>query len=62
MEMLSGFSAVTVRTTQGDLITKENLERMGPDGGMDLIIEIETKSEANCRQIAGKVRRVIEQM
>ena len=59
---LSGFSTVTLRNASGDVFTKDTIERMGADGGMDLVIEIEAKSENACKQVAGKIRKVIEQM
>ncbi len=62
MKRLSGFKSVTLKTGKGDLLTLENYRQRGPDRGVDLIIEIDAKTEQACNQVAGKVRLIVEDL
>jgi len=56
---LDGFSTVTCHDMAGNVITLDNFRRRGPDGGLDLIIRIEAKTEMASKQIAGRVRKIL---
>jgi hypothetical protein len=44
----------------GDLVTRDNYEKIGRDGGLDLIIEIEAKNRAAGMQTANRVKKVLK--
>jgi hypothetical protein len=60
LEKLNRFRTVTTRNMSGDLVTRDNLERMGRDGGLDLIIEIEATSRKSGLQTANRVKKVLK--
>jgi hypothetical protein len=64
LEKLTGFTTVTARNAKWEPVTlqEENFERKGPDGGTDLVIEIEAETEQACNQVAGKVLARIRQL
>jgi hypothetical protein len=62
LERLAGFSTVRAYDIYGNAITLSNLERRGPDGGLDLLIRLTAKTRMASRQTAGKVWRIIEEL
>jgi hypothetical protein len=60
LEKLSRFRTVTTRNMNGDLVTRDNLERTGADGGLDLIIEIEATSRSSGLQTANRVKNALK--
>jgi hypothetical protein len=61
-EKLRGFKSVSYSDIQGNVITQRNHERVGPDGGTDLVIKIEAKNRAAGLQVAGKVKKVLKSL
>lgn len=62
IEKLSGYRTVTFRSMKRDIVTRDNLERVGRDGGIDLIIEIEAKNKKAALQVAGRVKKVLKSL
>jgi hypothetical protein len=60
LDRLGRFRSVTAKTMSGDVITSENLEKIGRDGGLDLVIEIESVSRKSALQTASKVKKVLK--
>jgi hypothetical protein len=52
-------SRVTIKDVSGNVITRDNFSRRGPDGGLDLVIQIEAKTEKAVEQVSGKVRKIL---
>ncbi len=61
-EKLRGFKTITFKNMNGDVVTKQNHERMGRDGGIDLVIEIEAANRAAGLQVAGKVKKKLKSL
>ena len=61
-EKLRGFKTVSYSDIHGNVITKRNYERVGPDGGADLVIKIEAKNRAAGMQVAGKVKKALKSL
>lgn len=59
IERFSGYSTVTLFDMSGTVITQNNFEKRGRDGGLDLLIRIETKTVLASKQIAGKVWKAL---
>jgi hypothetical protein len=60
LEKLHRFRSVTTRNMNGDLVTRDNFEKIGRDGGLDLIIEIEAKNRTAGLQTANRVKKVLK--
>jgi hypothetical protein len=50
------FTGVTVKSVSGDVLTKDNHQRMGPDGGVDAILHYQVKDTAALSRERKKVR------
>ncbi len=61
-EKLSGYKSITFRNMNRDIVTKHNYERVGRDGGIDLVIEIEAKNRTAGLQVAGKVKKALKSL
>jgi hypothetical protein len=57
---LEGFKTVTLYYANGDLVTPENFNQKTQ--GTDLIIEIEAANDRAARQVAGRVKKVVEEL
>jgi hypothetical protein len=60
LEKLHRFRTVTTRSMNGDLVTRDDYEKIGRNGGLDLIIEIEAKNRAAGMQTANRVKKVLK--
>jgi len=59
LERLRRFSSVTTKDGNGNVLSLDNFAKRGRDGGIDLVIEIETQTDRACKQIAGKVKKIL---
>jgi hypothetical protein len=60
LSKLARFRSVTAKKMNGDIITKDNFDQMGRDGGLDMIIEIEGKNKSSARQTAKRVKETLK--
>jgi hypothetical protein len=54
--------SVTFRNMNRDIVSKHNYERVGRDGGIYLVIEIEAKNRTAGLQVAGKVKKALKSL
>jgi hypothetical protein len=59
-DRLTGFSTITMYDMNRNIITRDTLRKRGRDGGLDVLIRIETKTPLASRQVAGKVWKILE--
>lgn len=62
IERLQGFSTVTLKDMSGNVVTIDNHRRRGPDGGLDLVIEIEARTETAAKAVATRVRAILAEI
>ena len=57
---LKPFRSVTIYTMNGAVIDPDNLRKKGPDGGMDAVAVIRSKSREGALQTRNRVRKALK--
>jgi hypothetical protein len=60
LQKLSRFRTVTAKKMNGDVVTRENFDQMGRDGGLDMVIEIEAKNRPAGLRTANSVKKALK--
>lgn len=61
-DRVEGFKTVTFWDMNGNMLSRGDLRKRGADGGLDLLIKIEAKTELASRQVAGKVWKIMQKI
>ena len=61
MARLRGYDSVVFRDARGNVITEKNFEQRGPDGGIDLIIDITSKTKGAAKKVETQVLKIIDE-
>ena len=60
LQCLRPFRSVTAKKMSGDIITLDNFAQAGRDGGMDMVIEIQSTSRKSALQTASRLKKVMK--